>query len=68
LKAGAITIAVTRTGNSLGLSLDEVNTLPPAELQARLAKIEDEYLQAGAHYVLATVAELPELVQQIMKG
>jgi phosphonoacetaldehyde hydrolase len=68
LQAGALTVAVTRTGNSLGLSLDEVAALPADELNARLATIEAEFRRMGAHYVLPTVADLPPLVQQLQNG
>ena len=46
LNAGAWTVAVTRTGNSLGLSAEELARIDRAELAARLArrrrKISDE--------------------------
>lgn len=41
--AGAVTIAVTLTGNALGLSEDEVARLAPADLEARLLAIEREF-------------------------
>jgi len=66
--AGAITVGVSRTGNSLGLSEDEANSIPVAELGLRLQSIENEFRTAGAHYVIESVAQLPELISGISVG
>lgn len=63
LNAGCPTVAVSQTGNALGLSQAEVEALPPAELNARLAAIEKDFRAQGAYYVLRSVAELPELIR-----
>jgi phosphonoacetaldehyde hydrolase len=63
LNAGAWTVAVSQTGNALGLSAAEVAALPAAELQARLEKIEQQFRAAGAHQVVRSVAELPRLLE-----
>lgn len=63
--AGAITIGVTQTGNALGLSEAEVAALPSAELQTRLAAIEKDFRNHGAHFTLPSVAELPALMRQL---
>jgi phosphonoacetaldehyde hydrolase len=65
LNAGCLTVAVSQTGNSLGLSQAEVEALPPAELQARLATIEREFRAAGAQHVIRSVAELPDLLSSL---
>lgn len=62
LNAGATTVAITQTGNSLGLSLDEVNDLSPADLTERLAAGEEQFREAGAHHLLRSVADLPDLL------
>lgn len=61
--AGCWTVAVSLTGNSMGLSQKEVEALDPAARKQRLAQIEKEFLEAGAHHVLASVAELPRLLR-----
>jgi phosphonoacetaldehyde hydrolase len=58
--AGAVTVAVSQTGNALGLSSIEVAALAQNELAALLADIESRMLAAGAHWVIRSVAELPE--------
>ncbi|MGV2339670.1 MAG UNVERIFIED_CONTAM: hypothetical protein LVR18_38625 [Planctomycetaceae bacterium] len=59
-----LTVAVTRTGNSIGLSLEEVRELPVDELQRRLSAATSDFLASGADFVLESAAELPRLLQQ----
>ena len=62
--AGCFTVAVSKTGNALGLSQDEVNNLDPIDLKVRLAKISRDFLESGADYIVETVADLPGLIQE----
>ena len=62
LNAGAITVGVTKTGNSLGLSESEVSQLSPSDLQSRLAKIESDFHAIGAHCTIPSVADLPDFL------
>lgn len=64
LNAGMITVGITQTGNSLGLSQNEITQMPVAELQQRLDRIDADFRSAGAHFTLRSVAELPELIRQ----
>lgn len=57
--AGMRTVGVTRTGNGLGLSQEEVEALPAEVLAAKLAEVEAEFLEAGADFCLGGVDELP---------
>jgi len=61
--AGCLTVAVSQTGNALGLGLEEMVALPEAELRARLGKIEADFRAAGADFVIPSVAGLPEFLQ-----
>jgi phosphonoacetaldehyde hydrolase len=65
LNAAAITVAVTQTGNALGLAPEQVAALPSSELQKRLAVIDQQFREAGAHHLLRSVAELPDLLDQL---
>lgn len=58
LNAGAVAVAVTRTGNALGLSERECDELSPDELRARLEAIEREFRSLGAHHILPSAADL----------
>ncbi len=64
-RAGMKTVGITMTGNELGLSLEAVQQLPPEELHSRLQTIERRFIEAGADFVLQSVAELPQLVRSI---
>lgn len=63
--AGAIAVAVSKTGNALGLSYEQTQALSQQELDARLKLIEIEFLELGADVVLESVAELPELIDRL---
>ncbi len=65
LNAGMITVAITQTGNSLGLSEAEVARLSVAELHQRIDGIAAEFRQLGAHFTLPGVAQLPQLVREL---
>ena len=65
LHAGMWTVAVTRTGNELGLDEAAAAALPPAELASRLAAAEAKFRAAGAHYVVDSIAQLPDVVRDI---
>jgi phosphonoacetaldehyde hydrolase len=68
LNAGTVTVAVSQTGNALGLSAAEVTALPEAELNTRIAVIEAEFIRLGADYVIRSVEELPGLLAKIESG
>lgn len=65
LRAGCTTVAVSKTGNMLGLDEAEVWSLSPGDLAARLAGIAADCRRLGAHYVIESVAELPALIERI---
>jgi phosphonoacetaldehyde hydrolase len=65
LNAGMWNIGITRTGNEMGLSLDEVNLLPDLELKARLATIENRFQAAGAHYTVNAVGDILPVIDEI---
>jgi phosphonoacetaldehyde hydrolase len=65
LNAGAWTVAVTRTGNCLGLSLDELARADRADLAARLHAASQDFRRAGAQHVIESVADLLPVVDEI---
>jgi phosphonoacetaldehyde hydrolase len=65
LNAGCWTVAVTRTGNSLGLSEQEVEALEKDDLDARLADARETFELLGADYVIETVADLLPILDAI---
>jgi len=65
LNAGAWSIGVAGTGNMIGLTRDEFIALPEAERAARLVQAHTQLEQAGAHFVVDSVADLPPVLDAI---
>ena len=65
LNAGHWVAAVTRTSNALGLTAEEAAALPPEELARREAELARSFREAGAHFVISSVADLPDLVETV---
>jgi phosphonoacetaldehyde hydrolase len=65
LNAGMWTIGLTKSGNGLGLTREEADSLAPDVLAARLGAIEKSLRRAGAHYVVETIADTPPLLDEI---
>lgn len=60
--AGCITVGVLASGNAIGLSETAFAQLGATERNHRLEKARTDIANAGADYVVETVAELPELL------
>jgi phosphonoacetaldehyde hydrolase len=65
LNAGMWSIGVAGTGNGIALSCEEFQTLPANQQRSRLADARRELQQAGAHYVVDTLAELDAVLDDI---
>lgn len=65
LRAGCTTVAVSKTGNMLGLDEAEVSGLSANDLAARLQLIEADFRGLGAHHVIESVADLPALIARL---
>lgn len=65
LNAGTWSIGVAATGNAIGLSYAEFQTLPAKERELRVAKARAELQGAGAHYVVDTLAEIDLVLDDI---
>lgn len=65
LNAGMWTIGITRTGNEVGLSLQEADTMHPEQLDSLVQKAESKLLQAGAHYVADGVSAILPILDDI---
>lgn len=58
LNAGMWTIGLALSGNEIGLPLAEVRAMDPAELAARRQRAYTRMYQAGAHYVVDSIADV----------
>ena len=65
--AGAWAVGVTRTGTEVGCTEEGFADLPERERQERLAAARRKLRAAGAHWVIESVAELPDLLPQIAR-
>jgi phosphonoacetaldehyde hydrolase len=65
LNAGMWTVAVAKSGNSVGLGFKELEALPPDEQRRLVGRAHDQLQAAGAHYVIDSVAELPDVLAAI---
>jgi phosphonoacetaldehyde hydrolase len=65
LNAGAWSIGVAGTGNMVGLSLEDFRALSEAGKESRLADARAELQNAGAHYVVDSLAEVHAVLGDI---
>ncbi len=59
------TVGVIMGSNELALTRDEVTAMPAGELDARKAEVRRRMSEAGAHYVVDDITELPSVIEEI---
>lgn len=65
LNAGMWTVAVAVSGNQVGLSQQDWLALSEEEQHAKRLAAHQALSQSGAHYVIDSIAELPEVLDEI---
>jgi phosphonoacetaldehyde hydrolase len=65
LNAGMWTVGLSLTGNLLGLNEEEVRALSAAEKDSACERIEAQLYQAGAHFVIDGIWDLPDVINEI---
>lgn len=65
INAKVWTVGVILGSNELGLTQEEVEQMSPATLAARKAEVRQRMLLAGAHYVVGSIEELPQIIELI---
>ncbi len=65
LNAGTWTIGLSKTGNEVGLTAAEIDALPPEVRERKLARADRNLRQAGAHFVVESIADVPSVVDEI---
>ncbi len=63
--AGCVTVGVAMSGNTVGRTPEDLAQLAPAAVQSLRRRAGDILRQAGADYVIDTVADLPAVIEQI---
>ncbi|XAH22743.1 phosphonoacetaldehyde hydrolase [Xylophilus sp. GW821-FHT01B05] len=68
--AGMWCIGLSMSGNEVGLTREALEALPPERIQALRERAQQRLLNAGAHLVIDSIADLPAAVQRIaaMRG
>ena len=65
VNAGVWTVGVILGSNEMGLTQEETEKLPSDELNKSMAAVRKRMYMAGAHYVVNSIAELPEIIEII---
>ena len=65
--AGMWTVALTCSGNALGLTYDQFKALPAEKLAQERARISQMFEGSRPHYMIDTIAELPAVIDDIKK-
>lgn len=65
LRAGMWSVGVSLSGNEVGLTRAQLEALPPEEAARRKEEAEQRLRAAGAHYVIDSVADLPQIVDHV---
>ena len=63
--AGAWCVGVVESGNEVGLSEAALSALPQSERDSLIEAAQLRLTEAGAHYLVGTIAEMPEVVTRI---
>ncbi|MBK9927071.1 MAG: phosphonoacetaldehyde hydrolase [Anaerolineales bacterium] len=65
LNAGMWTVGLSLTGNLLGLDEESFNQLSSEEQNTARERVETQLYQAGAHYVIDGIWDLPDVLEDI---
>ena len=65
LNAGMWTIGLTKTGNEIGLTEEEINELSEEDFKNRMQRAYDRMFESGAHYIVDTIADVPACLDEI---
>lgn len=65
LNAGMWTIGLAKTGNEIGLNAQEIAKLTSAELKPKLERAYTRMAQAGAHFVVDGIWDVPAVLDEI---
>ena len=63
--AGTWSIGVAGSGNMMGVTLEEFKRMDETQLFERIGNARQALNDAGAHYVIDQISELPEVIEKI---
>jgi len=67
LNAGMWTIGLTKSGNEVGLSLEEIEKCDPVVLKESIDKAAAKLKKAGAHYIVEGIWDCVPVLEEISK-
>ena len=59
------TIGLAKTGNEMGMNLDDLAKASPEEIQRRLDRAYERMAQTGAHYVVDSIEDTIPILDEI---
>ena len=65
VNAGVWTVGIAGSGNGVGLTAEDFAALEAAEQARRMAPVIAEFKAVGADFVIATVAEMPQVIAAV---
>jgi phosphonoacetaldehyde hydrolase len=65
VNAGTWSVGVMETGNLFGLTTEELTQLSAGERRQRRLAGEEAMFNAGAHYAISSVADLPPVLDTV---
>ncbi|MGL4420546.1 MAG: HAD-IA family hydrolase, partial [Gemmataceae bacterium] len=65
VNAGVWSIGVVDSSNAMGLTPEEFEALPEEQREARRVQIREQFFAAGADGVVDTLADVPELIEEL---
>lgn len=65
VNAGMWSVGVIDSGNEMGYSRDDFKRLSEEQLTLKRNQISKKFMDAGAHFVIYNMNELPDLIQKI---
>lgn len=65
ITAGCWTVGVAKTGNYVAATQRELDTMPKEDLQRKLTRAYEVLHDAGSHYVVDSIKDIPAVVRDI---
>jgi len=65
LTAGCWTVGIAKTGNYVAMTEEDMDKADPKELKKKVENAKEILYKAGAHFVIETTRDLPEVVEEI---
>ncbi|MFI3315227.1 MAG: phosphonoacetaldehyde hydrolase [Rikenellaceae bacterium] len=65
VNSGVWSVGVVLGSSEMGLTYSEAQDMDRELLEAKMTEVREKYFSVGAHYVINTIDELPELIDEI---